>query len=56
MTCKHEHLTFGSGGYYIFCMDCWVKWVAILNTDRDFDLDYSRGNDGINAEEIRVKK
>ena len=24
--CKHDHLYFGSGGYYIFCRRCQATW------------------------------
>lgn len=25
--CRHEKLTFGSGDFYIFCVDCQRSWV-----------------------------
>lgn len=26
--CRHDKLTFGSGGYYVFCHACGAQWVA----------------------------
>ena len=25
--CRHEKLTFGSGDFYVFCVDCGRSWV-----------------------------
>ena len=52
-TCKHEHLTFGSGGYYVFCRDCSASWVA-RKREND-EIDYSRSNEGLTTGDFRDK-
>jgi len=32
--CKHEKLTFGSGDFYVFCVDCTRSWVHCQNGDQ----------------------
>jgi hypothetical protein len=44
--CPHEKLHFGSGGYYIICSECDMRWVAIKTTASDSDLDHGRANLG----------
>lgn len=54
MNCKHDRLTFGSGGFYVFCMDCNAAWVA--RTRENDEIDYSRSSDGlVGGNDIRVK-
>lgn len=45
--CRHERLTFGSGGYYVCCLACSAQWVARKNGTRDDDFDYERGDNGL---------
>lgn len=53
MKCQHEHLHFGSGGFYVFCRDCGAAWVARkLESD---EIDYSRSNDGVTTGDYRDK-
>ena len=56
--CKHETLTFWSGGYYIACKHCKKMWVATTSMGLDADLDHSRGSDtdqGVFLSPDRVK-
>ena len=52
--CKHETLRFGSGGYYVFCETCHVRWVAIKGGPDDTELDRDRAGDGLTADELRI--
>ena len=49
--CKHLHLTFGSGGFYVFCRDCNASWVA-RKAEND-ELDYTRSNEGLTTGDFR---
>jgi hypothetical protein len=52
--CGHEKLAFGSGDFYIFCMDCTRSWVHIdpIKGDNSPSYDHSLL---IFANEYRVK-
>ena len=52
-TCGHEKLTFGSGDFYIFCVDCGRSWIHKNTADDTISYDHGHGVDGGN--EYRVK-
>jgi hypothetical protein len=54
VTCKHNHLGFSSGGFYIHCLDCNAQWVARKIGDRDDDFDYDRSHDGLTMGDKRT--
>ena len=59
MTCKHLSLRFGSGGFYVFCDECNVAWVAVKKGgtgDRDLDYDRSGMEDCDNEHRVAVPK
>jgi len=39
--CKHEKLTFGSGDFYIFCVDCTRSWVHRNTADDTTSYEHS---------------
>ena len=51
--CTHDHLTFGSGGFYVFCRDCSAAWVARKGANDE--IDYTRSNDGLTTADFRDK-
>jgi len=51
--CTHDSLVFWSGGYYVACEKCGVKWVAIKGPT-DTDIDYTRGSQQLSGE-VRSK-
>jgi len=52
--CPHEKLTFGSGGFYIFCVNCSRRWVA-CSVDNDCQPDYEASGDDLNGGDYRIK-
>lgn len=50
--CGHNRLHFQSGGYYVACGECGVRWVAIKG-NTDVDLDFARGSDCPEGERVR---
>lgn len=34
--CRHEKLTFGSGDFYVFCVECNRSWVHCKNGDQPY--------------------
>jgi hypothetical protein len=51
--CKHETLRFGSGGYYVFCDRCLVRWGR-LKGGTSTELDPDRASDGLTEDELRI--
>jgi len=39
--CGHTRLHLMSGGYYLGCIDCGKKWVAITNDGNDRSADHA---------------
>jgi hypothetical protein len=27
--CNHKHISFGSGGYYLICLECFATWARV---------------------------
>jgi hypothetical protein len=52
--CRHERLQFGSGGFYIFCMDCRGTWVAKRGWGPDNIIDYDRAHNLVSTFDVRV--
>ncbi len=36
--CGHKRLTFGEGGYKLFCLDCPRKWIAFVSESAFEDI------------------
>jgi len=51
--CKHKFLTFGSGGYYVICLDCGCYWMALkyYNWNKG---DTEASNNGLTLGDIRT--
>lgn len=53
--CRHERLRFGSGCYYLFCDDCYQKWVAVKIDADEPDHTCNEGAGGSLSGEPRTK-
>jgi hypothetical protein len=55
MSCRHQTLFFGSGGYYIICAECSYMWVARdpLKGDDVPDQNFSHGAQ-LSPHDIRI--
>jgi hypothetical protein len=51
--CDHQVLMFYSGGYYIGCVMCQARWVAIKPFGPDTEIDNTRRGDGLRVNEIQ---
>lgn len=53
--CKHIHLHFGSGGYYLLCQQCEIVWVAKKSGGPEPEevVDRKAGENGLGGFDIR---
>ncbi len=55
--CSHITLRFGSGDYYLICMDCGAQWVRkSISTDRAAPEEANKGVGGSLSGKVRVSK
>jgi hypothetical protein len=54
--CKHPTLTFGSGGYYVFCRQCGFTWVAKRSDGPEPNtlVDRDAGSNGLGGHDSRT--
>jgi hypothetical protein len=55
LTCLHERLHWGSGGYYVHCMDCFARWAYVSNDRSEYGIELGTGRE-IGADPVSAPK